>query len=99
METGMVPDVFPRQSSRTLQNLWGQRQNLVLEDGVLYRQWLDVPGKGSHSHLQLVLPHQLIQCCSRKSADYWALIRQERLLIIRSQMDSLSALIGLFLVC
>jgi len=60
MEAGTVPDVFPRQSSRTLQNLWGQRQNLVLEDGVLYRQWLDVPGKGSHSHLQLVLPHQLI---------------------------------------
>ena len=60
MKSGTIPTTFPRHVSRTLQTLWTQRQDIMLEDGVLHRQWKDVPGKGSHRHLQLLLPNQWI---------------------------------------
>jgi len=60
LENDAIPDVFPRSGSHGLQTLWTQRQQLVLIDGILRRRWLDVPGKGLHPHLQLVLPQQLV---------------------------------------
>ena len=59
MKTKMPSD-FPRHVSRTVQTLWTQRQQLLLVDGVLYREWLDLPGNGSNKRLQMLLPHQLI---------------------------------------
>ncbi|KAL5471615.1 hypothetical protein EMCRGX_G029750 [Ephydatia muelleri] len=43
-----------------LQTLWAQRDYLLLQDEVLYRQWEDVPGGGAHKKLQLVLPASLV---------------------------------------
>lgn len=60
MKLRTIPTIFPFHASRTLQALWTQCQDtcIVLEDGVVYRQWINIPGKGSHKHLQLLLPHQ-----------------------------------------
>ena len=55
-----IPTAFPRDSSQGIQTLWAQRQQLILKDGVLYRKWEDVPGKGLHQHLQLVLPQEIV---------------------------------------
>eukprot|EP00731_Ephydatia_muelleri_P020333 Em0013g60a len=44
----------------SLQTLWAQRDYLLLQDEVLYRQWEDVPGGGAHKKLQLVLPASLV---------------------------------------
>ena len=33
---------------------------MVVRDGVLFRQWEDVPGKGCNKHLQLVVPRSWI---------------------------------------
>ena len=55
-----MPLSYPRQVSRTLQNLWAQRQQLVLLDGILYRKWEDARGGGKDSHLQLVLPKKQV---------------------------------------
>ena len=38
-----VPTEFPKQSSHTIQTLWNQRNSLVLDQGVLFRQWEDIP--------------------------------------------------------
>ncbi|KAL5515018.1 hypothetical protein EMCRGX_G000127 [Ephydatia muelleri] len=37
-----------------------QRDQLMLKEGVLYRQWKNVPGGGLHKRLQLVLPASLV---------------------------------------
>ena len=55
-----VPYCVPKGSSIQLQSLWTQRRYLLLKDGILYRRWEDVPGKGLHKKLQLVLPQQLV---------------------------------------
>ena len=39
-------DRCPPSASWKLQSLWTQRKNLVLTDGILYRQWEDIPGGG-----------------------------------------------------
>ena len=39
-------DRCPPSASWKLQSLWTQRRNLVLTDGILYRQWEDIPGGG-----------------------------------------------------
>ena len=46
---------FPSSSPKlhSLQTLWAQRDYLLLQDEVLYRQWEDVPGGGAHKKLQL----------------------------------------------
>ena len=53
---------FPSSSPKlhSLQTLWAQRDYLLLQDEVLYRQWEDVPGGGAHKKLQLVLPASLV---------------------------------------
>eukprot|EP00731_Ephydatia_muelleri_P017386 Em0010g484a len=43
-----------------LRKLWFQRDQLMLKEGVLYRQWKDVPGGGLHKRLQLVLTASLV---------------------------------------
>ena len=55
-----APYGLPKGSSIQLQSLWTQRRHLLLKDGILYRHWEDVPGKGLHKRLQLVLPQQLV---------------------------------------
>ena len=57
-----VPTEFPKQSSHTVQTLWNQRNSLVLDQGVLFRRWEDIPRCGNQQTLQLVVPHKLIQC-------------------------------------
>ena len=56
----MIPVAFPQEGSHALQTLWTQRQQLLLKDGILYRKWEDVPGRGRHQHLQLILPQELV---------------------------------------
>ena len=51
---------MPSEGSYTLQTLWAQYKHLVVRDGVLFRQWEDVPGKGCNKHLQLVVPRSWI---------------------------------------
>ena len=60
LEAGLVPEQCPTHGSRHLQSLWAQRQQLTLRSGLLYRQWEDIPNKGLHKRLQLVLPRELI---------------------------------------
>ena len=55
-----IPVAFPQEGSHALQTLWTQRQQLLLKDGILYRKWEDVPGRGRHQHLQLILPQELV---------------------------------------
>ena len=43
-----------------LKTLWFQKDQLILKEGVLYRQWEDVPGGGLHRGLQLVLLVSLV---------------------------------------
>ena len=38
-----------------------QSSHLMLQDGVLYRRWEDVPGKELNKHLQFVLPKALVK--------------------------------------
>ncbi len=58
LRTNSVPNTFPRSGSQGLQTLWSQ---LKLKDNLLYRRWEDIPGRGHHPHLQLVLPQELVQ--------------------------------------
>ena len=60
MENDSIPRVFPKHLSSHTQALWAQSSYLVLQNGVLYRQWEDVPCKGLHRRLQLVLPPTLV---------------------------------------
>ena len=56
-----IPPALPTSGSYWLQTLWSQKNQLLLKDGILYRQWLDVPGGGCNHHLQLVVPKSWIQ--------------------------------------
>ncbi|KAL5516359.1 hypothetical protein EMCRGX_G001657 [Ephydatia muelleri] len=60
MENDSIPRVFPKHLSSHTQALWAQSSYLVLQNGVLYRRWEDVPCKGLHRRLQLVLPPTLV---------------------------------------
>ena len=60
------PSSFPRHGSGWLQTLWAQKDHLMLDGGVLYRRWEDVPGKGLNPHLQLVIPRSSIQTVLRE---------------------------------
>jgi len=60
LTSNCMPTTFPHQSSHNQQTLWAQRQQLVIRDGVLYRKWEDVPGKGCHRSLQIILPKELV---------------------------------------
>ena len=55
-----LPQSFPKLASADVQVLWNQRHSLKLTDGVLYRQWKDIPNGGASTKLQLVLPQHLI---------------------------------------
>ena len=52
-----------------MQTLWSQKDHLVLDGGVLYRRWEDVPGKGFNPHLQLVIPRTSIQAVLKEFHD------------------------------
>ena len=43
-ESNSIPHSPPTQAN--LRTLWLQRDQLMLKEGVLYRQWKDVPGGG-----------------------------------------------------
>ena len=45
-------------TSKATKSLWAQWNRLLLENGVLYRQWQTEDGRGTR--LQLVLPRSLI---------------------------------------
>ncbi|KAL5491405.1 hypothetical protein EMCRGX_G016687 [Ephydatia muelleri] len=60
IENWSPPAALPSEGSYTLQTLWAQYKHLVVRDGVLFRQWEDVPGKGCNKHLQLVVPRSWI---------------------------------------
>ena len=44
-----------------MQTLWSQRDHLVVKDGVLFREWEDVPGKGHNKCLQFVIPQDMVR--------------------------------------
>ena len=54
LEKGTIPSQFPKNCNQQLQALWNQRHHLLLRDGIVYRQWKDVPGNGENQKLQLV---------------------------------------------
>jgi hypothetical protein len=58
LEKGAVPRRCPKNCSKVLQTLWNQRHHLVLRNGIIYRCWRDVEGKGANPKLQLVVPKQ-----------------------------------------
>lgn len=60
IENSSPPAVFPSEGSYTLQTLWAQYEHLIVRDGVLFRRWEDVPGKGCNKRLQLVVPRSWI---------------------------------------
>ena len=60
LEEDCMPLTFPKHSSADVQILWNQRHSLMLQNGVLYRKWKDIPNGGSEKKLQLVLPRHLI---------------------------------------
>ena len=64
-----VPINLPTSGSYWLQTLWLQKNHLLLKDGILYRQWLDVPGGGSNRHLQLVVPKLWIRSVLKQYHD------------------------------
>ena len=66
---GNVPTKFPSYGSYWLQTLWAQSSHLMLQDGVLYRRWEDVPGKGLNKHLQFVLPKALVKTILQECHD------------------------------
>ena len=57
---GAWPDSIPLAESQVFQSLWAQRQQLSVVDGLLYRKWEDVGGRGGNPGLQLVLPRTLV---------------------------------------
>ena len=59
LSVNSVPSTFPKGAHSHLQTLWTQRQYLLLKDGILYRKWEDVPGRGLNKRLQLVLPKEM----------------------------------------
>ena len=61
IQTNTLPKTFPREVSQKLQTLWCQRQQLQIgQDGILYRLWEDVRGRGSNPELQIVLPLEMV---------------------------------------
>ena len=60
IENSSPPAALPSEGSYTLQTLWAQYKHLVVREGVLFRQWEDVPEKGCNKHLQLVVPRSWI---------------------------------------
>ena len=63
------PPVLPKDWSKCVQTLWSQKDHLVLDGGVLYRRWEDVPGKGFNPHLQLMIPRTSIQAVLKEFHD------------------------------
>ena len=63
------PPTLPRHGSYWLQTLWSQKSHLLLKEGVLYRRWEDVPGKGQNRHLQLVIPKFSVQSILKEFHD------------------------------
>ena len=64
-----IPPVLPKDGSKCVQTLLSQKDHLVLDGGVLYRRWEDVPGKGFNPHLQLVIPRTSIQAVLKEFHD------------------------------
>ena len=60
LEKRSVPSRFPKDGSHYLKALWNQRSQLILQEGVLYRHWKDIPDNGANPRLQLVLPTCLV---------------------------------------
>eukprot|EP00731_Ephydatia_muelleri_P001652 Em0001g1652a len=60
VESNSFPKSFPKDGGYWLQTLWAQQKYLVLQNGVLYRRWEDIPGKGLNKCLQFVLPQDLV---------------------------------------
>ena len=55
-----LPKHFPKGKSHGLQSLWAQRQQMTLDNGILYHQWEDIQGGGRDRHLQLVVPRSRV---------------------------------------
>ena len=56
LTSDLVPPDFPKQSSYTVHTLWNQRNSLVLDQGVLFKRWEDIPNGGHQPTLQLLVP-------------------------------------------
>ena len=60
LENNSLPEQFPKSASHSVQSLWNQRQQLIVQNKLLYRTWEDVLGGGCKKTPQLVLPHKLV---------------------------------------
>ena len=59
LKSNSIPNRCPEVISPNVRTLWNPRKQLVLENGILYRKWKDIPGGGLRPRLQLVLPVKL----------------------------------------
>ena len=53
-----------------MQALLSQRNQPLLENGLLYRKWKDVPGRGANPTLQLILPPELVNIVLQQLHDH-----------------------------
>lgn len=60
VESLSFPDHFPKGASFNVQTYWYQRNQLTLENGILYRRWKDVLGGGLHPKLQLMVSAKVV---------------------------------------
>ena len=65
-----IPKKCPTLATYRVQALWSQRNQLLLENGLLYRKWKDVPGHGANPTLQLILPPELVNIVLQQLHDH-----------------------------
>ena len=66
MEKDQCPAGFLKKSGYWVQMLWLQRDHLLVEDGVLFREWEDVSGKVHNKCLQFVIPQDMVRFILQK---------------------------------
>ena len=57
---GKGPMSSRKNSGYWVQTLWSQHDHLIVNDGVLFREREDVPGKGHNKCLQFVIPQDMV---------------------------------------
>ena len=65
-----IPKKFPTLATYRVQALWSQRNQILLENGLLYRKWKDVPGRRANPTLHLILPPELVNIVLQQLHDH-----------------------------
>ena len=65
-----IPKKCPILATYRVQAILSQRNQPLLENGLLYRKWKDVPGRGANPTLQLILPPELVNIVLQQLHDH-----------------------------